>query len=76
MSPEQINLIENLFSWPTSPSLEEEWKRQNAATRAVSQYCPIPEGGPLRRRPKRSVPSNGFGSELQANYKCSANKNC
>ncbi|KAF7587244.1 hypothetical protein BBP40_007516 [Aspergillus hancockii] len=76
MSPERIDLIETLFSWPTSSSLEEEWKRRNAATRAISQYCPIPEGGPLRGRPKRSAPSDGFRGKPQASYKRSANENC
>jgi hypothetical protein len=60
MSPEQINLIEKLLTWPTSQSLEAEWERRNAAVAAVSQYCSVQEGGPLRGRRKRPSPHDGF----------------
>ncbi|KAJ5330489.1 hypothetical protein N7476_000272 [Penicillium atrosanguineum] len=60
MSPEQINLIEKLLTWPTLQSLEAEWERRNAAVAAISQYCSVPEGGPLRGRRKRPSPDDGF----------------
>ncbi|KAL1873654.1 hypothetical protein Plec18167_006171 [Paecilomyces lecythidis] len=55
MPAAQINLIEKLFTWPTSNSLEDEWQRRNVAMEAVAQYCSAWEGGPLRGRPKRAV---------------------
>jgi hypothetical protein len=58
MPLEQIGLLEKLFTWPMSHSLEDEWARRNAATKAVTSYCPILEGGPLRGRPKRATPSD------------------
>lgn len=63
MLPEHIFLLEKLFTWPTSKSLETEWKRRNDAVAAISQYCPILEGGPLRGRRKRTAPSDGFDEE-------------
>ncbi|KAJ6126308.1 hypothetical protein N7523_001920 [Penicillium sp. IBT 18751x] len=60
MSPEQIKLIEKLLTWPTSKSLEAEWERRNAAVAAISQYCSVHEGGPLRGRRKRPSPDDGF----------------
>jgi hypothetical protein len=60
MPPEQIYLLEKLLTWPTSHSLEDEWRRRNAAAEAVTLYCPVLEGGPLRGRPKRVMPSDGF----------------
>lgn len=65
MPPEQIYLIEKLLTWPVSQSLEAEWERRNAAVAAVSQYCSVQEGGPLRGRRKRLSPDDGF-SETQA----------
>jgi hypothetical protein len=56
MPPEHISLVEKLFTWPTSDSLEDEWKRRNEAVEAVRLYCGFPEGGPLWGRPKRAVP--------------------
>jgi hypothetical protein len=52
MSSEQIGLLEKLFTWPKSDSLEDEWARRNAGAKAVTEYCPVLEGGPLRGRPK------------------------
>lgn len=66
MLPEQIHLLEKLFTWPTSTSLEAEWQRRNAAVAAISQYCPVLEGGPLRGRRKRITPSDGFGEQQSA----------
>ena len=66
MPPEQICLLEKLFTWPTSHSLEDEWRRRNAATKAVTDYCPVLEGGPLRGRPKRIAPSDGFDDSQTA----------
>lgn len=63
MLPEQIFLLEKLFTWPTSTSLEAEWQRRNAAVAAISQYCPVLEGGPLHGRRKRITPSDGFGEQ-------------
>ncbi|CRL26586.1 unnamed protein product [Penicillium camemberti] len=58
MLPEQINLLEKLLTWPTSYSLEAEWQRQNAAVIAISQYYCHLEDRPLRRRRKRSAPTD------------------
>ncbi|BDD57414.1 hypothetical protein MAP00_002777 [Monascus purpureus] len=66
MLPEQIYLFEKLFTWPTSLSLENEWQRRNAAVKAISQYCSLLEGGPLRGRPKRATLSDGFDEEQSA----------
>lgn len=40
MPPEQIHLLEKLFTWPTSRSLEAEWHRRNAA--ANVSHCIVP----------------------------------
>lgn len=72
MPPEQIYLIEKLFTWPTTRSLEAEWQRRNAAVKAVTLYCSVLEGGPLRGRPKRSSPTDGFDEEQPAAHKCLA----
>lgn len=69
MPPEQIRLLEKLFTWPTSHSLNDEWRRRNAATKAVTDYCPVLEGGPLRGRPKRIAPSDGFDGSQTASRK-------
>ena len=53
-----IRLLEKLLTWPTSNSLEDEWARRNAGTKAVTEYCPVLEGGPLRGRRKRAAPSD------------------
>lgn len=58
MLPEQIDLLEKLFTWPTSHLLKAEWQRRNAAVAAISQYCGHLEGGPLRGRRKRPAPSD------------------
>ncbi|EDN02645.1 predicted protein [Histoplasma mississippiense (nom. inval.)] len=55
----QIHLLEKLLTWPTSDSLDDEWRRRNEAVEAVRQYCGFLEGGPLRGRPKRAIPSDG-----------------
>lgn len=57
MPSQQILVVENFFTWPTSDSLEDEWARRNKAVVAGIQYCGFPEGGPLRGRPKRSASS-------------------
>jgi hypothetical protein len=36
---------------------------------AVSKYCPIREGGPLRGRPKCKAPSDAFNDEQQPSSK-------
>lgn len=58
MPPQQILVMETFFTWPTSDSLEDEQIRRNKAVAAGVQYCGFAEGGPLRGRPKRSVPSD------------------
>jgi predicted DNA-binding protein (UPF0278 family) len=63
MLPERIYLLEKLFTLPTSHSFEVELQRRNDAVAAISQYCPILEGGPLRGRRKRAAPSDGFDEE-------------
>ncbi|KAJ5976476.1 hypothetical protein N7481_010183 [Penicillium waksmanii] len=66
MLPEQIDLLEKLFTWPTSYSLEAEWQRRNGSFVAISQYCCHLEGGPLRGRRKRPAPSDESDEELTA----------
>jgi hypothetical protein len=56
MPPAQIHLLAKLLTWPTSDSLEDEWRRRNEGVEAVRQYCDFLEGGPLRGRPKRTLP--------------------
>ena len=57
MLPEQIFLLEKLMTWPTSLSLEREWKRRNEVVEAIRMYCRVREDGPRRgRRPKKPVP--------------------
>jgi hypothetical protein len=56
MPLEQIHLVEKVFTWPTSDSLEDEWKYCNEAVKTSTLYCGFLEGGPLRGRPKRSAP--------------------
>lgn len=55
--------MQKLLTYQTSDSLEDEWKRRDEGVEAVTQYCDVLEGGPLRGRPKRtaskSVSSNG-----------------
>ncbi|KAJ5819391.1 hypothetical protein N7474_004982 [Penicillium riverlandense] len=63
MLPEQIFLLEKLFTWPISHSLETEWQRRNDAVAAISQYCPVLEGGPLRGRRKQAAPCDGFDEQ-------------
>ncbi|EED20636.1 hypothetical protein TSTA_038420 [Talaromyces stipitatus ATCC 10500] len=58
MPSELIHLLEKLFTWPTSHSLEDKWARRNAATKAVSKYCGVWEGGPLHGRWKQAPPSD------------------
>lgn len=63
MHPLQLRLVQKLLTYPTSDSLEDEWKRRDEGVEAVTQYCNVLEGGPLRGRPKqttsKSVASNG-----------------
>ena len=52
MPPELVTLNEKLMTWPTSDSIEAEWRRRNEAVEAVRVYCDVLEGGPPRgRRP-------------------------
>jgi hypothetical protein len=60
MLPEQIYLLKKLLTWPTSHSLEDKWQWQNTAAKAVMQYCPVLEGGPLCGWPKPAMPSDGL----------------
>jgi Protein of unknown function (DUF3435) len=54
MLPEQIRLLDKLMTWPTSLSLEAEWRRRSEAINAVTAYCRVEEGGSRRgRKPKR-----------------------
>lgn len=59
MLPQQIFLLERLMTWPTSLSLEVEWRRRNEAVEAVRMYCDVREGGPCqgRQSPKRPAPA-------------------
>lgn len=63
MHPLQLLLLQRLLSYPSSNSVEDEWKRRDDAVDAVVQYCGCLEGGPLRGRPKqitaKSIPSTG-----------------
>ena len=52
------HLLKSLLSYPVSDSLENEWIRRDVGTDAVMQYCDVPEGGPLRGRPKRETPKS------------------
>ncbi|KAF9882707.1 hypothetical protein FE257_005502 [Aspergillus nanangensis] len=63
MAPAQIYLLEKLFTRPTVYSLEAEYQRRNDAVVAISPYCPVLEGGPLRGRRKRVTPVDGFDQE-------------
>ncbi|OQD84172.1 hypothetical protein PENSOL_c132G06235 [Penicillium solitum] len=76
MLPEQIDLLEKLFTWPTSQSLEAEWQRRNAAVATISRYCGFLEGGPLRGRRKRAAPSDGFDEEQTSVLPEPAKKSC
>jgi hypothetical protein len=76
MLPEQIDLLEKLFTWPTSQSLEVEWQRRNAAVAAISRYCCFLEGGPLRGRRKQAAPSDGFDEEQTGVLPKLAKKRC
>lgn len=54
MVPEQICLLDKLMTWPTSLSLEAEWRRRSEAINAVTAYCGVEAGGSRRgRKPKR-----------------------
>jgi Protein of unknown function (DUF3435) len=54
MLPEQIQLLEKLMTWPSSLSLEDEWRRRSEAINAVTAFCRVEEGGSRRgRKPKR-----------------------
>lgn len=60
MLPEQVDLIAKLMTWPTSRSVEDEWRRRCEAINAVRVYCGVLEGGRRRgRRPKPSMPQAG-----------------
>lgn len=76
MLPDQIHLLEKLLTWPTSRSLEAEWQRQNAAVTAVTKYCSVREGGPLRGRPKRKAATEGFDNEQPAARRYNADGHC
>ncbi|KAJ5737405.1 uncharacterized protein N7483_002530 [Penicillium malachiteum] len=67
MLPQQIFLLEKLMTWPTSRSLEQEWKRRNEAVEAVRMYCGVREGGPRRgRRPNRPIPVKNTATDSPA----------
>ncbi|KAJ5981933.1 hypothetical protein N7451_012033 [Penicillium sp. IBT 35674x] len=55
MHPLQLHLVQSLFSYPVTNSLEDEWHRRDRGTAAVVQYCDVLEGGPLRGRPKQKA---------------------
>ncbi|THC87622.1 hypothetical protein EYZ11_012932 [Aspergillus tanneri] len=55
MHPLQLRLVQSLLSYPISNSLEDEWNRRDAGAEAVVQYCDVPEGGPLKGRPRRET---------------------
>ncbi|KAI1942696.1 hypothetical protein LOZ66_001102 [Ophidiomyces ophidiicola] len=63
MPPAQIHLLEKLFTWPTSDSLEDKWRRRNEGVEAVKQYCDFLEGGSLVGRPKQKAPGDEISSE-------------
>lgn len=44
-----------LVTYSTSVSMEDEWMRRDEAVETVAQYCDVPEGDPLRIRPKRTT---------------------
>jgi hypothetical protein len=54
----QIGLLEKLLTWPKSDSLEDEFARRNTGVQAVTEYCAVLEGGPMRGRPKRAASSD------------------
>ncbi|KAJ5346768.1 uncharacterized protein N7506_000021 [Penicillium brevicompactum] len=58
MHPLQLHLVQSLFSYPASNSLEDEWNRRDTGTASVVQYCDVLEGGPLRGRPKKKAPKS------------------
>ncbi|OQD84469.1 hypothetical protein PENSOL_c122G04446 [Penicillium solitum] len=58
MHPLQLYLVQSLFSYPASNSLEDEWNRRDTGTVAVVQYCDVLEGGLLRGRPKKKAPES------------------
>lgn len=76
MLPDQIYLLEKLLTWPTSRSLEAEWQRRNVAVMAITKYCSVREGGPLRGRSKRKAPSEGFDDEQPAMRKHNVGGHC
>lgn len=43
---------------------------------AVSQYCPVREGGPLRGRPKHKAPSDTFDDEQRSSGKRNSDECC
>lgn len=53
--PELVTLSEKLMTWPTSDSIEAEWRRRNEAVEAVRVYCDVIEGGPPRGRRPQAV---------------------
>uniref|UniRef100_A0A093UP37 Uncharacterized protein n=1 Tax=Talaromyces marneffei PM1 TaxID=1077442 RepID=A0A093UP37_TALMA len=55
MPPELVTLNEKLMTWPTSDSIEAEWRRRNEAVEAVRIYCDVLEGGPPRGRRPQAV---------------------
>jgi Protein of unknown function (DUF3435) len=55
MLPEQIHLLDKLMTWPTSLSLEAEWRRRSEAINAVTVYCHVEEGGSRRGRKSKQL---------------------
>jgi len=61
-------LLQRLLLYPTSNSVEDEWKRRDDPVDAVVQYCDVLEGGPLHGQPKQirttSIPSTDPEADL------------
>ena len=66
-------LLQRLLLYPTSNSVEEEWKRCDDAVDAVVQYCDVLECGPLCDWPKQikttSIPSTDPEPDLDGSSK-------
>lgn len=72
MPPAQRRLVETVMTLPGT-TLEEEFRRRDAAIDAVAAYCRFEEGGPPRRRkparyppPAPGVDPNVIAAEAEA----------
>ncbi|KAJ5249289.1 hypothetical protein N7468_000740 [Penicillium chermesinum] len=63
MHPLQLHLVQSLLSYPVSNSVEDEWRRRDAGTEAVAQYCDVHEGGPPRGRPRKKASESALLAE-------------